>query len=392
MGAALRAGDGVHLVDDHRLDAAQHLAALRGEQEVERLGRRDQDVRRRAQHLAALALIRVAGAHADRQRRAEPRERAAQVALDVVVERLQRRDVEQPQSLARPRVEPVDPGQERRQRLARAGRRLHEDVRAGRDHGPGGLLRGRRAGERPLEPGARRGREGGECVHPEGIRSQRCPASAGHRAAGLGSGSMAAAATAPIHFTGDPEADAFLGAEPARAADRVRARPAGDGAEGVLVAARALEAARRARRREIAAMDPDELEAVFREKPALHRFPGEHGAARAGALRRDRERVRRRRVAASGRTRATAPTSSSACWRLPGIGEMKVTYARSAVIAKRLGVAPAGGRSSRRTHARLGDVDSPEALADVPGGEARAQGGAPGAADRLTRCRSSCGR
>ena len=31
VGAALGAGDGVHLVDDHRLDAAQRLARLRGE-------------------------------------------------------------------------------------------------------------------------------------------------------------------------------------------------------------------------------------------------------------------------------------------------------------------------------------------------------------------------
>ena len=38
MGAALRAGDGVDLVDDHRLDPAQHLPTLRGQQQIERLG------------------------------------------------------------------------------------------------------------------------------------------------------------------------------------------------------------------------------------------------------------------------------------------------------------------------------------------------------------------
>ena len=149
-----------------RLDSAQHLAALRGEEQIERLGRGDQDVGRRAQHLAPLALVGVARAHADRQRRAEPGERAAEVALDVVVERLQRRDVEQAQTLAGARVEAVDPGQERRQRLARAGRSLHEHVRAARDHGPGGELRRRRAGKRALEPGARCGAEACECVHP----------------------------------------------------------------------------------------------------------------------------------------------------------------------------------------------------------------------------------
>jgi hypothetical protein len=88
--AALRAGDGVDLVEDHRLDAAQRLPSLRGEQEEERLGGGDEDVGRRSQHLAALPLIRVPGAHSDREPRVEACERAAQVALDVVVERLQR--------------------------------------------------------------------------------------------------------------------------------------------------------------------------------------------------------------------------------------------------------------------------------------------------------------
>ena len=72
----------------------QHLAALRGQQQEERLRRRDQDVGRLAEHRRALLLRRVAGAHRDRELRLEPGERPAQVALDVVVQRLQRRDVE----------------------------------------------------------------------------------------------------------------------------------------------------------------------------------------------------------------------------------------------------------------------------------------------------------
>ena len=43
----LVAGDGVDLVDDHRLDAGEHLARPRGQHQVERLGRGDQDVGRR---------------------------------------------------------------------------------------------------------------------------------------------------------------------------------------------------------------------------------------------------------------------------------------------------------------------------------------------------------
>ena len=134
----------------------EHLARLRGEHQVQRLGRRDEDVRRRAAHRRALALRRVAGADRRRVRSAaDPAQRRAQVALDVVGQRLERRDVDE----ARVRVvlgrrvgdEAVEPPQERGERLARAGGRRDEDVLAGGDRRPG-LLLGRR---RPLE-GARR--------------------------------------------------------------------------------------------------------------------------------------------------------------------------------------------------------------------------------------------
>ena len=101
VGAALRAGDRVHLVEDQRLDAAEALARRRGQHQEERLGRRDQDVGRLLHELAALLRRRVAGADADAEPRLEPGERAAEVPLDVVVERLERRDVEDAQPLAR---------------------------------------------------------------------------------------------------------------------------------------------------------------------------------------------------------------------------------------------------------------------------------------------------
>ena len=104
--AALGAGHGVHLVDDDGLDAAQRLARRRGEHEEERLGRRDEDVGRRAGEGAPLVGRGVAGAHADGDVGlgqpeagggvADADERAAQVALDVDGERLHRRDVEHP--------------------------------------------------------------------------------------------------------------------------------------------------------------------------------------------------------------------------------------------------------------------------------------------------------
>jgi hypothetical protein len=54
MGSALCARDGVNLVHDHGAKGAEHRAtAHTGEQDVQRLGRRDEDMRRFAQHLRA---------------------------------------------------------------------------------------------------------------------------------------------------------------------------------------------------------------------------------------------------------------------------------------------------------------------------------------------------
>ena len=103
--AALRAGDRVDLVDDHVLDAAQDLAGLAGEQQVELLGRRDEDVRRAAGDLAAVLGRRVAGAAGDGDLaarsspsrcagEADAGQRRPQVALDVVGQGLERGDVE----------------------------------------------------------------------------------------------------------------------------------------------------------------------------------------------------------------------------------------------------------------------------------------------------------
>ena len=54
VGAALGAGHGVDLVDDHGLDVAQALAGLAGQHQEQRLGGRDQDVGRRARQRATL--------------------------------------------------------------------------------------------------------------------------------------------------------------------------------------------------------------------------------------------------------------------------------------------------------------------------------------------------
>lgn len=110
----------------------------------------------------------------------------------------------------------------------------------------------------------------------------------------------------------------------------------------------------------IAALSPDELEELFRRKPALHRYPG----AQAG-----RVQELCAAVASEYGGRAERIWSEAVDGRdlerrlldLPGIGPMK---ARSllAVLGKRFGVRPPGWEEVAPTHPTLGDVDSLEAL------------------------------
>ena len=109
---------------------------------------------------------------------------------------------------------------------------------------------------------------------------------------------------------------------------------------------------------EIAGMDPEQLDAAFREKPAVHRFPGnmarrvqelcativseyDGDAARVWTDATDADDLRQRIAS------------------LPGFGEMKIK-SLGAVLAKRFGVKAAQGLAP--SHPTLGDVDSPEAL------------------------------
>jgi uncharacterized HhH-GPD family protein len=109
-----------------------------------------------------------------------------------------------------------------------------------------------------------------------------------------------------------------------------------------------------------AALAAADLEPVFRERPAIHRFPGSM-AKRVHELAvyvRDRYDGDAARVwtdaADSEQLRANLEA-------LPGFGEMKVK-ALGAVLAKRFGVEAAVGLVP--WHPTLGDVDSPQALED----------------------------
>ena len=161
--AALGLRDGVDLVDDHLLRALEDLARLRGEHQVERLGRRDEDVGRVADHVAPLLLRRVARADADLHGGADAAQRRAQVLLHVVGERLEGRDVDEPRPVgAGLGHQPVERPQEGGERLARAGRGGDQRVLARGDRRPRLRLRRGRLGERAREPLPDLRGEGGE--------------------------------------------------------------------------------------------------------------------------------------------------------------------------------------------------------------------------------------
>jgi uncharacterized HhH-GPD family protein len=108
---------------------------------------------------------------------------------------------------------------------------------------------------------------------------------------------------------------------------------------------------------ELAAAD---LEPIFREKPALHRYPGAM-AQRVGDL---AAHIRDHYDGDAGRVWAgdtDAEQLRANLEALPGFGEMKVK-SLGAVLANRFGVEAA--EPLVPDHPTLGDVDSAQALAD----------------------------
>jgi uncharacterized HhH-GPD family protein len=185
-----------------------------------------------------------------------------------------------------------------------------------------------------------------------------------------------------LPFTGDDEADRLLANDPLAlligfALDQqVTVQKAFSGPAELRRRIGHLDAAR------IAAMDPAELERVFRERPALHRFPGA---------------MARRVQTLCAAITTTYDGDASRVWRdamdgrdllarllaLPSIGEMKARTLL-AVLAKRLGVQLPGLEEVLPHHPTLGDVDSAEALASYQAGKRAykaamraGQGGAP---------------
>ena len=113
--------------------------------------------------------------------------------------------------------------------------------------------------------------------------------------------------------------------------------------------------------RKIASMDPDKLNVVFRERPALHRFPGSM-AGRVQAL----SKVIVQEYGGDAGSVWTAARDgddlAARIKKLPGFGDMKVKIL-VAILAKRFGVKPKGWEKHAASWHTVADVDSPESMA-----------------------------
>jgi len=120
--------------------------------------------------------------------------------------------------------------------------------------------------------------------------------------------------------------------------------------------------------RAIAELDPDALDAAFRAKPAVHRFPSAM-AQRTQALCRVLVDEYGGDAAAIWRDVPDGAELFTRLRALPGFGDEK-TKIFVAVLAKRLGVRPPGWEQaaapfSDTTPRSVADIDSPETLAQV---------------------------
>lgn len=186
------------------------------------------------------------------------------------------------------------------------------------------------------------------------------------------------ATTESLPFTGDPEADRLLVSDPF-------ALLVGFELDQQVPLQKAFSGPLELRRRignldpaTIASMEPDRLDAIFRERPAIHRFPG-------NMARRTRELAQflvERYGGDASRIWSEARDGADLHARLlelPGIGPMKAGTL-VAILGRQLGIAPAGWEAYAPKHMTLGDVDSAEKLATYQAGkraykaEQRAQG------------------
>src|SRR5271154_1166023 len=175
-----------------------------------------------------------------------------------------------------------------------------------------------------------------------------------------------------LHITGDDKADAVLSRDPLAlligmvldqqvTIEKAFSSPAELrqrlGTKGPLNAAT------------IAAMDPDELGGVFREQPALHRYPGSM-AGRVQAVCRVVADEYGNRADNIWKGVQSGDELIGRLRALPGFGEQKAKIF-AALLGKQLGVHPEGWRQATAPYGKEGsslsvaDITDPESLAKV---------------------------
>jgi uncharacterized HhH-GPD family protein len=115
-------------------------------------------------------------------------------------------------------------------------------------------------------------------------------------------------------------------------------------------------------------MDPDDLRALFTERPALHRFPGSM-ADRTGDLSRALVEHYDGKAEEVWQRAADGDELLANLKALPGFGDQKAKIF-IALLGKRMGVRPPGWDKAAGFYAEMGnysvaDVDSPESLVKV---------------------------
>jgi uncharacterized HhH-GPD family protein len=168
-----------------------------------------------------------------------------------------------------------------------------------------------------------------------------------------------------LHFTADPEANRLLAQEPlalllGMLLDQQVTMEWAFGAPLLLKRRLGLD---RLEAPAIAAMDPAELDVIFRDKPALHRYPG-------SMAKRTHDLCTFIVDNYDGRTEAIWTDAADGdellarVLALPGFGKDKARIFVS-LLGKRLGVQPPGWETVAADWASIADVDSFERVAEI---------------------------